>query len=81
MMEKAFTASEHYRDPSRPFEYLVLTVRPDQSLAEARRALAEHAEYGKWELHRSRMYIGGMRRYWLRRRVMRVESTIPGQYT
>ncbi|MET1034700.1 MAG: DUF5703 family protein [Arthrobacter sp.] len=77
MMEKAVAGPELYRDPSGAFEYLVMTVRPGQSLAEARRSLAEHAEYGKWELRRSRIYYGGVRRYWMRRRLMRVERTLP----
>lgn len=58
------------------WEYLVLTVSPDDSLSEARRRLVEHAEYGKWELQRSLLYRGGMRRYWMRRRVMKVRSTL-----
>ncbi|HXD27994.1 MAG TPA: DUF5703 family protein [Arthrobacter sp.] len=58
------------------FEYLVLTVRPGQSVADARRELAEHAEYGKWELRTTRLYLGGTRRYWMRRKVMRVASTL-----
>ncbi|WP_417219347.1 DUF5703 family protein [Arthrobacter sp.] len=63
-------------DPARGFEYLVLTVRPGQSVADARRELGEHAEYGKWELRTTRLYMGGMRRYWMRRRIMRVASTL-----
>lgn len=59
----------------RTYEYLVLSVSPDESLLHARARLAEHAEYGKWELHRSRIYQGGGRRFWLRRRLMRVERT------
>lgn len=58
------------------WEYLVVTVAPRDSLAEARRRVVEHAEYGKWELQRSVLYQGGARRYWMRRRVMRVQSTL-----
>lgn len=58
------------------WEYLVITVSPDESLAEARRRLVEHAEYGKWELQRSIVYRGGMRRFWMRRRIIRVRSTL-----
>ena len=47
------------RDYVRQYEYLVLTVSPDDSLPEARRRLVEHSEYGKWELERSRLYVGG----------------------
>ena len=58
------------------WEYLVITVAPDESLNEARRRLVEHAEYGKWDLQRTVVYRGGMQRYWLRRRVLRVRSTL-----
>lgn len=58
------------------WEYLVITVSPQESLSEARRRLVEHAEYGKWELQRSILYRGGTRKYWMRRRVMRVRSTL-----
>lgn len=64
------------RDYVRQYEYLVLTVRPDDSLHEARRRLVEHSEYGKWELERSVLYMGGGRRFWLRRRVMQVQRTV-----
>ncbi|MCC9174651.1 MULTISPECIES: DUF5703 family protein [Arthrobacter] len=63
------------RENSRDYEYLVVSVDPNESLPDARRRLVEHAEYGKWELHRSRIYSGGGRRFWLRRRVLRVQRT------
>ncbi len=46
------------RDYVRQYEYLVLTVSPEDSLPEARRRLVEHSEYGKWELERSRPLSG-----------------------
>lgn len=58
------------------WEYLVITVSPAESLGDARRRLVEHAEYGRWELQRSVHFRGGARRYWLRRRVVRVASTL-----
>lgn len=58
------------------WEYLVITVAPQDSLAEARQRLVEHAEYGHWELQRSLLYRGGTRRFWLRRKAMKVESTL-----
>lgn len=64
------------RDYVKQYEYLVLTVGPDDSLPEARRRLVEHSEYGKWELERSRLYFGGGRRFWLRRRVTQVQRTV-----
>jgi hypothetical protein len=63
------------RDHARQYEYLILTVSPNESLPAVRQAVREHAEYGKWELERSVLYMGGGRKYWLRRRVLRVERT------
>ncbi|MET4061433.1 hypothetical protein ABIB35_003005 [Arthrobacter sp. UYP6] len=59
----------------RDYEYLVVSVNPSDSISEARRIITEHAEYGKWELQRSCIYRGGARRFWLRRRIMRVRRT------
>ncbi|NYE94249.1 hypothetical protein FHU41_000470 [Psychromicrobium silvestre] len=64
------------RDFARQYEYLVLTVSAQESVNEARQRLTEHAEYGKWELQRSRLYTGGARQFWLRRKVLRVERTV-----
>lgn len=58
------------------FEYLLLTVGPGERLSDARARVSEHAEYGKWELHRVVHLYGGVRKHWLRRRVMRVERTL-----
>jgi hypothetical protein len=57
------------------YEYQVLTFRPEESRASVRRTLSEHAEYGHWELYRVRLYWGGVRRAWLRRKIMRVQRT------
>lgn len=64
------------RDYLRQYEYLVLTVSPEDSVAEARRRLVEHSEYGKWELERSVLYLGGGRRFWLRRKIIQVQRTV-----
>jgi hypothetical protein len=67
------------RDPGAPnkqYEYLILSVRSDESVPIAYQRLREHAEYGKWELERSRLYMGGGRRYWMRRKVMSVQRTL-----
>lgn len=58
------------------WEYLVITVAPHESLAQARQRLVEHAEYGHWELQRTLLYKGGTRRFWLRRKAIKVESTL-----
>lgn len=62
-------------DDGRSWEYMVLTCQARESLAEVRRRVVDHAEYGHWELRRSVIYSGGVRKYWLRRRVMRVQRT------
>lgn len=77
MKEQFLTSSvQRERDYLRQYEYLVLTLSPDDSLPEARLRLVEHSEYGKWELERSKLYVGGGRRFWLRRRVMQVQRTV-----
>ncbi|GAA1338884.1 DUF5703 family protein [Arthrobacter roseus] len=65
-------AAVRQRDYARHYEYLVLTLSPEDPLQVARQLLTEHAEYGKWELQKSRLYTGGGRRFWLRRKVLRV---------
>ncbi len=54
------------------YEYRVLTFDRRVSREEARRVLVEQSELGRWELARSLTYMGGARRAWLRRRVIRV---------
>jgi hypothetical protein len=61
---------------SSQFEYRVLTLGRDADKAELRQQLTDAAEYGKWELTRTRIYLGGHRKVWLRRRIMRVARTI-----
>lgn len=58
------------------YEYLSLTLAPTERVADARARVREHAEYGKWELTRSVILYGGTRRFVMRRRIMRVASTL-----
>lgn len=57
------------------YEYRVITIPRGVSRAEVQRVLAEHAEYGHWELARVRVFMGGLRRVWLRRRIIRIVRT------
>jgi hypothetical protein len=41
-----------------------------------RKMLAAEAEYGGWELDRVRLFANGTRRVVLRRRIIRVRSTL-----
>ncbi|PRY54884.1 hypothetical protein BCF74_12358 [Knoellia remsis] len=54
------------------YEYRVLSFGRDAHRREIRQALTDHAEYGHWELHRTRVYLGGTTRTWLRRKIIRV---------
>jgi hypothetical protein len=58
------------------YEYRVLTIPPSTSRNDARRLLTEEAEYGRWELARTRLFAGGERKVWLRRKIIRVRSTL-----
>ncbi|MCU1433099.1 MAG: hypothetical protein JWP95_2204 [Actinotalea sp.] len=58
------------------YEYRVLTIDGATSRNDVRRRLTEEAEYGRWELAKSRLYAGGGRKVWLRRKIIRVRSTL-----
>ncbi len=58
--------------PMVEYEYRTLTFARGTPRPEIKRALTDHAEYGRWELHRTVIYFGGMTRTWLRRRIIRV---------
>lgn len=55
-------------------EYEFRTIRFPRGAARTaiRQELADHAEYGRWELHRTVVYVGGMQQAWLRRKIIRV---------
>jgi hypothetical protein len=58
------------------YEYLVLVFGRETARGEIRRTLTEHAEYGHWELARTRTYMGGSTRTWLRRRIIRPRGAL-----
>jgi hypothetical protein len=57
------------------YEYRVLTFGRDVSRNDMRRSLGDQAEYAQWELARTVVYVGGTRRAWLRRKIIRVHRT------
>ena len=75
MLEERIKPPLHHPVDQR-FEYLVITSFPGEPKNVARAALREHADNGKWELMRTCRYEGGAYKYWLRRRVMRIRSTL-----
>ncbi|GAA3615180.1 hypothetical protein GCM10022199_19240 [Marihabitans asiaticum] len=54
------------------YEFQVLTFPRGATRSQIRAALAEQAEYGRWELHRTVVYTGGAQRSWLRRKIIRM---------
>lgn len=63
-------------DQGSHYEYRVLTINRSVSRHDAVRLLTDEAEYGRWELDRTLLYVGGVRRVWLRRKIIRVRSTL-----
>lgn len=58
------------------YEFQIITVPRRTSLSSVRSTLTEEAEYGRWELARTRIYLGGAKKVWMRRRIIRVRSTL-----
>ncbi len=58
------------------YEYRVVTIDRRTSVPDARRMLTDEAEYGRWELARTRLYMGGERKVWLRRKIIKVSPTL-----
>lgn len=58
------------------YEYQRLWLPRGTSRNAAQRVLTDAAEYGHWELDRLRLYPDGSRRVVLRRRILRVRSTL-----
>ncbi|WP_420175579.1 DUF5703 family protein [Luteococcus sp. OSA5] len=58
------------------FEVQAVTLPHTVTRNQVRKLLTEEAEYGKWELHRLRRYRDGSTQAWLRRRVIKVRSTL-----
>ncbi|RCV50152.1 DUF5703 family protein [Marinitenerispora sediminis] len=53
------------------YEYQELRFPRGTSRNATRQALTDHAEYGRWELARVRLYPDGSRRVTLRRKIIR----------
>lgn len=77
-MAKADTIGKLSTRPPRASHYEYREVRLPRytSPTDATKLLTEAAEYGRWELARTSLYLGGERRVWLRRRIIPVRSTL-----
>jgi hypothetical protein len=60
------------------FEYQRVYIPRDTSRSAALRLLTEHAEYGHWELERTRLFPDGSRKVTLKRKIIRARSTLAG---
>ena len=58
------------------FEYQRVFIPRDTSRGAALRLLTDHAEYGHWELERTRLFPDGSRRVTLKRKIIRTRSTL-----
>ncbi len=58
------------------YSYLVLYLARGTSRDTVRRILADHAEYGDWELTRLRLNADGSRKATLRRQIIRPVRTL-----
>lgn len=58
------------------YEFRTVTLPNSVGRGEVRKLLTDEAEYGRWEVARSALYVGGVRKVWLRRKIIRVASTL-----
>ena len=58
------------------FEFRRLLFPRTMGRSAVRQMLAAEAEYGGWELDRVRLFANGSRRVTLRRRIIKVRSTL-----
>lgn len=58
------------------YQFRVLFFPSGVSAGDLRRAIAQEAEYGHWELSRLLLYFGGARKVWLRRQIIHVQRTV-----
>lgn len=62
--------------PSRTeYEFRTVTFTRETGRSEALALLNEAAEYGRWELSRTRLGMGGKRTIRLRRKIIRMQRT------
>ena len=54
------------------YEFRTIQFPRGTTRSSIRQELADHAEYGHWELHRKVVYLGGVQKAWLRRKIIRV---------
>lgn len=58
--------------PMPEYEFRTIHFPRGTTRSSVRQELTDHAEYGHWELHRMVVYLGGVQKAWLRRKIIRV---------
>ena len=58
------------------YEFRTVSLHREMTRSEAARLLTEEAEYGRWELARTRIGMGGSKTVWLRRRIIRIKHSV-----
>ena len=76
MAETARSTKAGFLAQGGQYEYRVVQIGRETSRGDARRLLTDEAEYGRWELARTLVFAGGRRKVWLRRKIIRVQSTL-----
>jgi predicted RNA-binding protein with PUA-like domain len=56
--------------PRMTYEFRKVSFSRDVPRSVSLQELNDEAEYGKWELARTRISVGGVRTVWLRRKIM-----------
>jgi predicted RNA-binding protein with PUA-like domain len=56
--------------PRMTYEFRKVSFSKDVPRSVSLQELNDEAEYGKWELARTRISVGGVRTVWLRRKIM-----------
>jgi hypothetical protein len=62
------------------YEFQRFSLPRTISRSAVRSLLVDHAEYGGWELSRVRLFPDGSRKVELRRRIIRVRSTLAPEF-
>ncbi|SMX65758.1 hypothetical protein BANT10_00307 [Brevibacterium antiquum] len=61
--------------PSMTYEFRKVSFSRETPRSVSLQELNDEAEYGKWELARTRISVGGTKTVWLRRKIMPLTSS------
>lgn len=70
-----YSESMKRQRPTMTYEFRKVSFPKDTPRSVSLQELNDEAEYGKWELARTRISVGGTRTVWLRRKIMPLLSS------